>query len=266
MSKLNSFLSTAGKRDRLITVASLIAITMLAWVYMIHAATNMASMDASRMQGMSMPAMQIWHINDFLLTFLMWIVMMAGMMIPSATPMILTFLSVKRQRQADQTSLPATFIFVLGYLAIWALYSAAATLLQWGLHSANLLSPAMAGANPFFNGTLLILAGIYQFTPWKNACMLSCRTPLGFLIAEWRDGARGAFAMGARHGIYCVGCCWLLMALLFAVGVMNLLWGAIITGVVLLEKVVQGGQWISRTIGLLAMAWGVWLLVQTIGM
>jgi predicted metal-binding membrane protein len=262
---LNDLLAPAGQRDRLIAVTGLTAITVLAWVYMIHAAGSTANMDGSGMQGMSMPVMQTWRLNDFLLTFLMWVVMMAGMMMPSAAPMILAFLAVKRRRQADPASLTATLFFVLGYLAAWVLFSAAATLLQWGLHTANLLSPAMAVANPFFNGTLLLLAGAYQFTPLKNACLSSCRTPLGFLITEWRDGARGAFTMGARHGRYCVGCCWLLMALLFAVGVMNLLWGAIIAVMVLFEKVARGGQWMSRAIGLLAMAWGAWLLVQAIG-
>jgi predicted metal-binding membrane protein len=262
---LKRFPSTAWKRDRLMAVAGLIAITALAWIYLIHTAGNKADMDTSGMQGMSMLVMQAWHTSDFLLTFLMWTVMMAGMMMPSATPMILTFVGIKRQRRPDQVSLPATFIFVLGYLAAWVLFSAAATLIQWGLHTANLLSPMMATDSPFLNGTLLILAGIYQFTPWKNACLSSCRTPIGFLITEWRDGARGAFTMGARHGVYCVGCCWLLMALLFTVGVMNLLWSAIIAGIVLFEKIAPSGQWISRAIGLLALAWGALLLVQNLG-
>lgn len=262
---LNGFTSTTWKRDRWIAVISLAMITVLAWVYLIDAAGGMTNMDAGGMLGMSISIMQAWRLNDFLLTFLMWTVMMAGMMMPSAAPMILTFLGIKRQRQPDQSSLPSAFVFVLGYLAAWTLFSVAATLIQWGLHAANLLSPAMVGINPSLNGTLLILAGIYQFTPLKNICLSSCRTPLGFLIAEWRDDVRGIFRMGARHGVYCVGCCWLLMTLLFAVGVMNLLWSAILTGIILLEKVAPGGQWISRVIGLLAMGWGAWLLVQIVG-
>jgi predicted metal-binding membrane protein len=262
---LSDFPSTAWKRDRLIALTGLIAITVLAWIYLIHMAGNQTDMAASGMPGMSMPIMPAWHASDFLLTFMMWTAMMAGMMMPSATPMILTFVGIKRQRQPDRASLPITFIFALGYLAAWVLFSAAATLIQWGLHAANLLSPMLAVDSPVLNGTLLILTGIYQFTPWKNACLSSCRTPLGFLIAEWRDGARGALNMGARHGVYCVGCCWLLMALLFTVGVMNLLWSAIIAGIVLFEKIAPRGQWISRAIGLLALAWGAVLLVQALG-
>jgi len=166
---LNGFASIASNRDRLIAVTSLTAITVIAWVYMIHAAGSMTNMDVITTHGMSMPAMQVWHISDFLLTFLMWTAMMAGMMIPSAAPMILTFMGMKRKRQPDQASLPAAFVFFLGYLAAWVLFSAAATLIQWGLHISNLLSPAMAGSNPFFNGTILIVAGIYQFTPLKKS-------------------------------------------------------------------------------------------------
>ena len=263
---MNGFLSSALKRERMITLASLAAITLLAWAYVIHAAGRATSMDSSGMQEMSMPIVQTWQPGDLLSTFLMWTVMMAGMMMPSAAPMILTFLGISQRRQSDQAALPPTLTFILGYLAAWALFSTVATLMQWALHAANVMSRAMAGANPVFEGTLVILAGIYQFTPLKKACLSSCRTPLGFLMAEWRDGSGGAFRMGMHHGIYCVGCCWLLMALFFAVGVMNLLWSAIIAGVVLLEKVIPGGPWISRLIGVLAMAWGALLIVHAVGM
>jgi predicted metal-binding membrane protein len=263
---MNGFLSSAWKRERMIALAGLAAITLIAWVYVIHAAGSETSMVSSGMQGMSMPVMQTWLPGDFLSTFLMWTVMMAGMMMPSAAPMILTFLGISRRRQTDQAALPSTLTFILGYLAAWALFSAVATLMQWGLRAANLMSPAMAGANPVFQGTLVILAGIYQCTPLKKACLSSCRTPLGFLMAEWRDGSGGAFRMGVHHGVDCVGCCWLLMALFFAVGVMNLLWSAIIATVVLLEKVIPGGLWISRLIGVLAMGWGALLIVHAAGM
>lgn len=261
----NGLAYMGSNRDRVIAAASLAAITALAWIYMMRAAGSTTGMVTHAMQGMSVPNMQAWQISDVLMTFLMWTVMMAGMMLPSAAPIILTFIGMRRLRQPDRAALPAAFVFVLGYLAAWVLFSATATLIQQGMLAENLLSPALAGISPFVNGMLLILAGIYQFTPLKNACLSSCRTPLGFLIAEWRDSVRGTFAMGARHGAYCIGCCWLLMALLFVVGIMNLLWSAIIAGLVLFEKIVPGGQRASRAIGLLAMAWGAMLIVQTMG-
>ena len=263
---MNGFLSGARKRERMTALAGLAAITLFAWIYVIHAAGSETGMNSTGMRGMSMPVIQTWQPGDFLSTFLMWTVMMAGMMMPSAAPMILAFLEVSRRRQPDHAALPSAVTFILGYLAAWASFSAVAALMQWGLQAANVLSPRMAGANPVFDGTLVILAGIYQFTPLKKACLFSCRTPLGFLIAEWRDGSGGAFGMGVHHGVYCVGCCWLLMALLFVVGVMNILWSAIIAGVVLLEKAIPGGSWISRLIGALAIAWGALLLVHAAGM
>jgi predicted metal-binding membrane protein len=138
-----------------------------------------------------------------------------------------------------------------GYLAVWIGFSLGATLVQWGLQSKAWLSPTLTSVRPLVAGLLLLLAGVYQFTPLKHACLTRCRTPLGFLLAEWRDGTAGGLAMGLRHGVYCVGCCGLLMALLFAVGVMNLLWVILIAAYVLLEKVSPGGWWFSRAIGVL---------------
>lgn len=262
---LTKVAETVLKRDRLIVMAGLAAVTALAWVYLLQLASSMTGMDINNME-MSMPTTQAWRSGEILLTFLMWVVMMVAMMTPSATPMILMFARVNRQRQAEQTPIPATVVFVLGYLLAWSSFSVGATLVQWGLHSAALLSAEMGSVTPLLGGILLILAGVYQFTPLKHACLSRCRTPLGFLMTEWRDGTKGALIMGVRHGLYCVGCCWLLMALLFVAGVMNLLWVALIAGYVLVEKVVPAGQWVSRAIGLLTVGWGVWLLIQAWGM
>jgi len=196
---------------------------------------------------------------------MMWAVMMVAMMTPSATPMILMFARLNRQRQADQTPIPATMVFLLGYLLVWISFSAVATFVQWGLHSAALLSPETISVTPLLGGILLVLAGVYQFTPLKHACLSRCLTPIGFLMTEWREGTKGALIMGMRHGIYCVGCCWLLMALLFVAGVMNLLWGALIAACALVEKTVPAGQWVSRAIGLLTIGWGAWLLISLLG-
>ena len=148
--------------------------------------------------------------------------MMVGMMLPSATPMVLLYARVCR-KSLDMAA-PDTGAFVMGYVAVWTLFSAAATALQWGLEQAALLSPTMTSASPFFAGMVLVLAGLYQWTPAKQACLSRCRSPVEFLSTHWRPGAGGAFAMGLRHGAFCVGCCWALMALLFVGGVMNLLW------------------------------------------
>jgi len=249
------------KRDRIIVIAGLAAVTALAWVYVFQIASSVTGMDVNSAQ-MSMPRSQAWQSADIALTFMMWAVMMVAMMTPSATPMILMFARVNRQRQANHESAPPTIVFLLGYLLVWISFSAAATFVQWGLHSAALLSPEMISVTPLVGGVLLLLAGIYQFTPLKRICLTRCRTPLSFLMTEWREGTRGALIMGVRHGITCVGCCWLLMALLFVGGVMNLLWVALLAGSVLLEKVVQAGQWVSRAIGVLTIGWGAWLLIQ----
>lgn len=256
--------ATVLKRDRLIVMAGLAAVTALAWVYLLQLASSMTGMDINNME-MSMPT-QAWRSGDILLTFLMWAVMMVAMMTPSATPMILMFARVNRQRQADQTPIPTTIVFLLGYLMVWSSFSAGATLVQWGLHSAALLASELIKVTPLLGGIFLILTGVYQFTPLKRVCLSQCRTPVGFLVTEWREGTRGALTMGVRHGIYCVGCCWLLMTLLFVAGVMNLLWVALIAGCVLVEKAVPAGQWVSRAIGLLTVGWGVWLLIQVWGM
>jgi predicted metal-binding membrane protein len=262
---LAQFTTTALKRDRAIALAGLAAITGFAWIYTIHLTSSMMGMNTNAMQQMSMPIIKAWQTEDVLLTFLMWVVMMVAMMTPSATPMILSFVGIKRQRQPDQTSIPGTVIFLLGYFIAWSLFSAAVTTVQWGLHAITLLSDDMISASSLFSGFLLILAGIYQFTSLKNMCLSHCRTPIGFLMNEWRDGTSGALRMGVLHGFYCIGCCWLLMALLFVAGVMNLLWSAVIAGIVIVEKVMPGGQWVSRAIGLLVVGWGVWLLIQAAG-
>ena len=186
---------------------------------------------------MDMPNIQAWRVEDILFNLVMWAVMMVAMMTPSATPMILTFAGLNRRRNTNETPVIATTLFLAGYLIVWFSFSAAATLVQWGFHSVGLLSPDMISVTPLLGGILLILAGIYQFTPLKYVCLSKCRTPVSFLATEWRDGTKGALSMGLRHGIYCLGCCWTLMLLLFVAGIMNLLWVALIAGYVLVEKI-----------------------------
>jgi predicted metal-binding membrane protein len=251
------------KRDRLILISGIAGVSVLAWAYMFYLGWGMKNMDMG--MQMSMPQMQSWGAVDFILMFVMWTVMMVAMMVPSAAPMVIIFASINRKRREQQGPFVSTGVFLLGYLLAWVWYSALATLGQWGLHTAGLLSPMMVNASPILGGALLLAAGIFQFTPLKDACLTRCRSPLGFLLNEWREGTRGAFIMGLRNGNYCVVCCWALMSLMFVAGVMNLLWMAIIAAFVLVEKVAPEGNWVSRISGLLFIIWGAWMLAGTAG-
>jgi predicted metal-binding membrane protein len=199
---------------------------------------------------------------DFTLTFIMWAVMMTAMMVPTAGPMILLFANVQRNRKVQQRPYVSTGVFLLGYLTVWYGFAALACVAQSGLHTATLLSPQLASTSPFLGGVLLIAAGVFQWTPLKSVCLTRCRSPLGFLMTEWREGVKGTFVMGLRHGIFCLGCCWVLMALLFVLGVMNLLWIAALAGFVLLEKLAPAGHSIGRLMGVLLVGWGVWMLLK----
>ncbi|OGL01702.1 MAG: hypothetical protein A3J45_11810, partial [Candidatus Rokubacteria bacterium RIFCSPHIGHO2_02_FULL_69_13] len=240
--------------DRAIVAAGLLGVAGLGWLYIVRLGREMAVMAD---MAMAMPQMTPWDLADFVLTFLMWAVMMVAMMIPSASPMILTFATINRKRLADETPLIRTGLFLVGYLLVWAGYSLLAALGQWGLHAAALITPAMAVA-PWLGGILLVAAGVYQFTPLKDVCLSRCQSPFGFILTQWREGAAGALVMGLRHGAFCVGCCWVLMALLFVAGVMNLLWVAAIAAFVLLEKVAPLGRVVSRLAGAILILWGAW--------
>ena len=248
------------KRDRLIVLAGLVGIAGLAWVYVGYLAWEMEHMAMPMV--MAMPRMQTWSVWDLVLLCIMWVVMMVAMMVPTAASMILIFAKVQRQRRAQERPYVPTGIFVSGYLLVWAGFSVLATLAQWGLHSAALLSPMMGSTSPVLGGLLLLAAGLFQWTPLKYACLQHCRSPLSFLMTEWREGHRGALSMGLRHGSYCTGCCWLLMALLFVAGVMNVLWVAILTAFVLIEKVAPRGDMVGRVAGVVLVLAGLMMLSQ----
>jgi predicted metal-binding membrane protein len=240
--------------QRVAIVAALAGLVVLCWLYLFDEARQMAAMD----QDMVMPPKDA---VDLLLLLAMWWIMMIGMMLPSAAPMILTFATINRGRRTRGQPYTPTALFTAGYLLAWGGFSVAATLAQWALERASLLAPmAMKTTSPLLGGLLFIAAGVYQFTPLKRACLRSCRSPFDFVMNHWRDGADGAVRMGLAHGLYCLGCCWILMALLFAVGAMNLVWVAVLTVVVLVEKLFPAGDWISRIGGVLLVAWGVRLL------
>jgi predicted metal-binding membrane protein len=252
------------RRDRLIVLAGLTGVTALAWVYILHLARSMSGMDMTPMHmgmGMSMPQMVSWSVMDFILAFVMWAVMMVAMMVPSAAPMILVFAAVSRRQREQHRPFAPTSVFLLGYVVVWSGFAVAATVAQWGLHSLALLSPTMVSTSPLLGGALLVVAGAFQWSPLKYRCLTHCRSPLGFLMSEWREGTKGAFITGLRHGTFCLGCCWALMTLLLVLGVMNLLWIAALTAFVLIEKVAPAGQWVSRVTAVLLVGWGVWMMV-----
>ena len=208
-----------------------------------------------------MPALS-WSAADAVFMFVMWAVMMVAMMLPSATPAIMLFERVSAQRIANGRSAAKTLVFAAGYLAVWSAFSLAATWLNWLLHTEGALTARMGHASQTIAALLLVAAGVFQWTPLKDTCLRHCRSPIGFLMSRWREGNTGALRMGFEHGVYCVGCCWLLMALLFALGIMNLAWIAILAVFVLIEKVAPRGEVIGRIAGAALIGWGGFLLAS----
>jgi predicted metal-binding membrane protein len=249
---------TVLRRERIVVLSGLALVVALSWAYVYSLASHMRNMEMAT--EMAMPQMQAWGIADFALMFSMWAVMMIAMMTPSAAPMILIFAGVNRRRREQEHSYVPTSVFLVGYLVVWAAFGVLATAAQWGLHAVSLLSPVAAITSPVLGGVLLLVAGTYQWTPLKHACLSKCRSPMGFVLHEWREGRWGAFLMGLKHGGYCTGCCWTLMALLFVAGIMNLLWVAAIAGFVLLEKAAPGGERLGRMAGVVLVGWGVWVI------
>lgn len=244
--------------EQIIVVAGLVGMVMLAWGYLLAG----AGLARPPMVDGAMPA---WSPAHFVLVLLMWAIMMLAMMLPSASPMILLYSAVARRRQTQGGVLGATGGFVLGYLGVWMGVSLVATLLQWALVQVSLLSPMWRTTNATLAGLMLVAAGVYQWVPLKRACLRWCQSPLGFVMRHWRNGPRGAFVMGLQHGGYCVGCCWMLMLLLFVVGVMNMAWIAGLTLLVLVEKLVAPGRWLGRALGVALIAWGGTLLMLSTG-
>jgi predicted metal-binding membrane protein len=212
------------------------------------------------MAAMGMSASAPWTAADVAYTFAMWAVMMVGMMTGTAAPVLLMFMAARQGRGLPV--FPIVPLFGLGYLAVWIGFSAAAAMAQWTLHEAALLTPAMATSSAQVAGAILLVAGAYELTPFKSACLSECRSPLAFLLTHWRDGNRGAFVMGVRHGIYCLGCCWALMGLLFVMGVMSLVWVAALTAFVLLEKLSPANRPIAQVAGVVLIAAGLTVLVR----
>ena len=254
-------LVTVLRRDRLVVLAGLGGVTVLAWLYLILLAAGMVDGPGAMGEAMANARPIPWTAGDFALMVLMWSVMMVGMMLPGATPMILLFAMINREKREAGYPFVPTGAFALGYAGAWTAFSLFATILQWALHSAALLSPMLVSTSAVLAGALFIAAGTYQLTPLKHACLKNCRSPVHFIMTRWRSGAGGALRMGLEHGAYCVGCCWFLMGLLLVLGVMNLLWVAALTILVLVEKAGRRGEWTARISGVAMLAGGLTLLL-----
>jgi predicted metal-binding membrane protein len=248
-------LESVLKRDRYAVVAALVLLTALTWAYLLWLKMQMNMPD---MPGMDMdmaamaPQTRPWAPTDLMYGFMMWSVMMAGMMLPSIAPVILLYARVGRVAEVLSKPLAATGWFAGGYLLAWTGFSVLATLLQALLNQVGLATPAVAGGNHLLGGIILIVAGAYQWTSLKDRCMAKCRAPLFFIQRHggFQQRALPALTLGLRHGLYCIGCCWALMLLLFVGGVMNLMWITGIAGFILLEKILADGHTVSRVFGL----------------
>ena len=246
--------------DKALVIAGLTGVIACAWAYLVPTSLDMYG----RMDGAAAWMMEAtWDGRYLLLVFLMWAAMMVAMMLPSALPTILIFQRAIRNDPEVRSPARHIFVFATGYVLAWSGFSAAATLLQWGLAEAALLSPMMVSASPWLGGAILILAGVYQWTPLKHACLRNCRSPLAFLAEHWQPGMPGALRLGFNHGLICVGCCWALMLLLFVGGVMSLLWIGGITAFVLMEKLAPYGANGGRLSGVALVLAGAWVLVST---
>jgi predicted metal-binding membrane protein len=267
----DSGLEAVLRRDRLVVAGALGVVVALAWGYVLWLAADMdmGGMDMSGFRmipsgtGLMAPATAPWKAIEFGFVFAMWAVMMVGMMVPSAAPMILMYARVGRHGKTVGKPLAATGWFAAGYVLAWTGFSLAATVVQWAIERAALLDSHMETESKILGGAVLIAAGIYQWSPLKDVCLVQCQTPLQFLMRHggFRSDVPGCLLLGLRHGAYCVGCCWALMALLFVAGVMNVLWIALLSMLVLLEKWTPFGRWVARLAGVVCVAWGVWMLL-----
>ena len=232
------------------------AVALASWIYL-----SVMINDMSMMPGMSAMMMRVFSPMQFIGLSLMWAVMMAAMMLPTAAPMITAYARMQGADRARGAGWLPVFAFSGGYVLAWAGFSLVAAGLQAGLTNLAIMSPMMMRATGPLAGAILVVAGLYQFSPAKHACLRQCRTPISFLMTQWREGSLGALGMGWRHGLFCVGCCWALMGLLFVVGVMNAAWIIAITIYVLVEKIVPGAELLSRAVGVALVGMGLWTLI-----
>lgn len=276
-------LEAALRRDRTIVLVALIIIAVLAWAYVLYLASqmgmttdgapstadDMSGMSAMDMSGMDMPApvapdIRPWAAMDVGFIFVMWTVMMVAMMTPSVAPMVLLYARVGQKARDDGKPFAPSGWFFAGYVLVWVCFSVLATVAQWSLTKLSVLTPMMATANATIGALVLIVAGLYQWSPLKDVCLRECQSPIAFLSSHggFRSDPTGALILGTKHGAYCLGCCWALMALLFVGGVMNMAWIGGLAILIFLEKTLPFGRWVSRVSGVVIALVGVWLLVK----
>ncbi len=254
-----TLLESALRADRWAAAVLLIALPLACWAWLVVMALDMYG----PMTGASAWTMTLtWDLRHVLLLWAMWAAMMAGMMLPSAAPLLLLYGAAARRRDGGRGAALPIYALGAGYLSVWTLFSVGATLLQRLLAHLLILSPMMGLTTATAGAAVLLIAGVYQLTPLKRACLQECRSPLGFLMRHWRRGTAGAFRMGAHHGVYCLGCCWALMLLLFVGGVMNLVVIAALTALVAFEKLGPVGPQGARISGALLILASVWLFVR----
>ena len=259
-------LEAALRKDRLVVLAAVLVVAGLAWSYTIYVAWETGNLgNAPAMtRTMEMPNMAAWRAADWGAMFVMWAVMMAAMMAPTAAPMVLLFASVNRRRAGTAAALrvvDGVFVGLPGGMGGIRRRRHGGQLGPPHPRAAVFHDGVHASTGSILGGSLLLASGIFQWTPLKDVCLSRCRTPWGFIMSYWREGKGGALLMGLQHGLLCLGCCWMLMALLFVLGVMNLVWIAALAAFVLLEKAGPKGKLISRCGGLVLMAWGVWVIL-----
>lgn len=249
--------SQPGLVGQPVLVSVLLAISGVGWAFLVWMALDMSHPLAQLM----MPSTHVWSLATTLAMLLMWTLMMAAMMLPSALPMLLTFSKLHSSAGTPLRS----WAFVAAYLCVWTTASVLAVGIQWSLQRMGWLNLMITSNSAMLSGVLLLVAGLYQFSPLKRMCLAQCRSPLGFLMGNWREGAGGAFRMGFAHGLLCVGCCWALMVLLFVGGVMNIAWIAAVALAVALEKLAPGGELLGRLLGAGLMLAGLWRVATSLG-
>ncbi|HEX2140103.1 MAG TPA: DUF2182 domain-containing protein [Woeseiaceae bacterium] len=261
------------RRDRWIVGGGLLLLCLLCWAYLLAGSGTGMSVAAMTSWQFPPPAAEglaggSWGAAYWIVMLLMWWIMMIAMMVPSAAPMILLYARVYRHGQeagAELSPVVPTAAFTAGYLLAWLLFSGFATGLHFVLEASGLVHRMMMwSTTTVLSGSFLVAAGLYQFSPWKNRCLQECRSPVQFLSTHWRKTRIGALRMGAEHGVFCIGCCWSLMLLLFAGGVMNLVWIAGLAAIVLLEKLHRFGHQVARGAGAAMLAGGLYLLVYKV--
>ena len=247
--------ATAGWR-RMPVWIGMAGVVVASWWVLGHMGGGSSAHPGMAMAGMAGMGGQSAPTLDA--TFAMWAVMMLAMMLPTVAPSVAVFSMLSARREPQRSGL-TTALYIVGYAAVWIAYAAPAALLQWALTQALLLDAMARSTSTLLSAAILLAAGAYQFTPLKTACLSKCRAPLGYFMAKWRDGARGALVLGVQHGSYCVGCCWALMTVMFVVGAMNLAWMGLLTLLILGEKVIPAAWRFDRLVGLTLVLAGLWL-------